>query len=130
MLKMKWLALILIVVPVVEIGILLWSGSTFGLLPTILIILGTGILGAFLAKKQGLKAIRDVQIQMKNFQAPGDAMVNALFVFAGGLLLLSPGFITDIFGFMFLFSPTRQLFKPIVYKWIRSKMKKGQIIVM
>lgn len=127
---MKWLALIFIVVPVLEIGILLWSGNTFGLFPTIMIILSTGILGAYLAKKQGLKAIRDVQIQMKNFQAPGDAMVNAVFVFAGGLLLLSPGFVTDLFGFLFLFSPSRQLFKPLVYKWIRSKMKKGQIIVM
>ncbi|MGE6488178.1 FxsA family protein [Paenisporosarcina sp. NPDC076898] len=127
---MKWLALIFIVVPALEIALLLWSGKTFGLIPTIIIILSTGILGAFLAKKQGLKAIRDVQMQMKNFQAPGDAMVNALFVFAGGLLLLSPGFVTDLFGFLFLFSPTRQLFKPIVYKWIRSKMKKGQIIVM
>ncbi|MGB2991900.1 MAG: FxsA family protein [Paenisporosarcina sp.] len=127
---MKWLALIFIVVPVLEIGILLWSGNTFGLFPTIMIILVTGILGAYLAKKQGLKAIRDVQIQMKNFQAPGDAMVNAVFVFAGGLLLLSPGFVTDLFGFLFLFSPSRELFKPLVYKWIRSKMKKGQIIVM
>lgn len=127
---MKWLAFIFIVVPVLEIGILLWSGNTFGLFPTIMIILGTGILGAYLAKKQGLKAIRDVQIQMKNFQAPGDAMVNAVFVFAGGLLLLSPGFVTDLFGFLFLFSPSRELFKPLVYKWIRSKMKKGQIIVM
>lgn len=127
---MKWLALIFILVPVLEIGILLWSGNTFGLFPTIMIILGTGILGAYLAKKQGLKAIRDVQIQMKNFQAPGDAMVNAVFVFAGGLLLLSPGFVTDLFGFLFLFSPSRELFKPLVYKWIRSKMKKGQIIVM
>ncbi len=128
--NMKWLVLTLIVVPVIEIGILLWSSQTFGLPLTLLIILTTGILGAFLAKTQGLKAIRDVQLQMKNFQAPGDAMVNALFVFAGGLLLLSPGFVTDLFGFMFLFSRTRQLFKPIVYKWIRSKMKKGQIIVM
>ena len=127
---MKWLALIFILVPVLEIGILLWSGNTFGLFPTIMIILGTGILGAYLAKKQGLKAIRDVQIQMKNFQAPGDAMVNAVFVFAGGLLLLSPGFVTDLFGFLFFFSPSRELFKPLVYKWIRSKMKKGQIIVM
>ena len=127
---MKWLALIFIVVPVLEIGILLWSGNTFGLFPTIIIILGTGILGAYLAKKQGLKAIRDVQIQMKNFQAPGDAMVNAVFVFAGGLLLLSPGFVTDLFGFLFLFSPSRELFKPLVYKWIRKKKKKGQIIVM
>ncbi|MFX3673221.1 MAG: FxsA family protein [Paenisporosarcina sp.] len=127
---MKWLVLILIVVPVLEISILLWSNNSFGLIPTILIILGTGFLGAFLAKKQGLKAIRDVQLQLKNFQAPGDAMVNGLFIFAGGLLLVSPGFITDLFGFLFLFSPTRQLFKPIVYKWIRSKMKKGQIIVM
>ena len=127
---MKWLVLTLIVVPVLEISILLWSSQTLGLFPTILIILGTGILGAYLAKKQGLKAIRDVQIQLKNFNAPGDAMVNGLFVFAGGLLLLSPGFITDLFGFLFLFSRTRQLFKPIVYKWIKSKMKKGQIIVM
>lgn len=127
---MKWLVLILIVMPVIEIGILLWAGNTLGVLSTILIILGTGILGAFLAKMQGLKAIKDVQMQMKSFQAPGDAMVNALFVFAGGIMLLSPGFVTDIFGFLFLFSPTRQLFKPIVYKWIRSKMKKGQLIVM
>jgi len=127
---MKWLVLTLIVVPILEISILLWSSQSLGLLPTILIILGTGILGAFLAKKQGLKAIRDVQMQLKNFNAPGDAMVNGLFVFAGGLLLLSPGFITDLFGFLFLFSRTRQLFKPIVYKWIKSKMKKGQIIVM
>jgi len=127
---MKWLALVFIVIPVLEIGLLLWSGNTLGLFPTVLIILGTGIIGAYLAKKQGLKAIRDVQMQMKEFQAPGDAMINAVFIFAGGLLLLSPGFVTDLFGFLFLFSPTRQLFKPIVYKWIKSKMKKGQIIVM
>ena len=127
---MRWLALLFIVVPVTEIALFIWSGNTIGLVPTILIILGTGILGAYLAKKQGLKAIHDIQMQMKNFEAPGDAMVNALFVFAGGLLLLSPGFVTDIFGLMFLFSPTRQIFKPIVYNWIRTKMKKGQIIVM
>lgn len=127
---MKWLVLILIGMPVIEIGLLLWAGNNIGLWPTILIILGTGFLGAYLAKKQGLKAIRDVQMQMKNFNAPGDAMVNAVFVFAGGILLLSPGFVTDLFGFLFLFSPTRQFFKPIVYKWIKSKMKKGQIIVM
>ena len=127
---MKLLALVFIVIPVLEIGLLLWSGNTLGLFPTVLIILGTGIIGAYLAKKQGLKAIRDVQMQMKEFQAPGDAMINAVFIFAGGLLLLSPGFVTDLFGFLFLFSPTRQLFKPIVYKWIKSKMKKGQIIVM
>jgi UPF0716 protein FxsA len=127
---MRWLALLFIVVPVTEIALFIWSGNTIGLVPTILIILGTGILGAYLAKKQGLKAIHDIQMQMKNFEAPGDAMVNALFVFAGGLLLLSPGFVTDIFGLMFLFSPTRQIFKPILYNWIRTKMKKGQIIVM
>jgi len=127
---MRWLALLFIVVPVAEIALFIWSGNTIGLVPTILIILGTGILGAYLAKKQGLKAIHDIQVQMKNFEAPGDAMVNALFVFAGGLMLLSPGFVTDIFGLLFLFSPTRQIFKPFVYNWIRSKMKKGQIIVM
>lgn len=127
---MRWLALLFIVVPVTEIALFIWTGNTIGLVPTILIILGTGILGAYLAKKQGLKAIHDIQRQMKNFEAPGDAMVNALFVFAGGLMLLSPGFVTDIFGLMFLFSPTRQFFKPIVYNWIRTKMKKGQIIVM
>ncbi len=127
---MKWLVLTLIVVPVAEIGVLLWFGDAFGLKTTILLILGTGILGAYLAKKQGLKAIRNVQIQMKNLQAPGDAVVNALFIFAGGLLLLSPGLITDLFGFLFLFDPTREMFKPIVFKWIRTKMKKGQIIVM
>ena len=126
---MKWLALIFIVVPVLEIGILLWSGNTFGLIPTIIIILTTGILGAYLAKKQGLKAIRDIQEGINNFQAPAEQLLNAAFVLVGGVLLLTPGFISDALGFSLLFSPTQKLYKPLVYHLIQKKMKTTRVIV-
>lgn len=127
---MKWIIGLLIIIPAIELYILLLSGKSIGVEFTILLILATGIAGAFLAKKQGMKAYREVSDSIKNRQAPGDAAINGLCVFVGSILVILPGFISDILGFLLLIGPTRKLFKPIIYKWIRKKMKNGQVIVM
>lgn len=126
---MKWLFMTLIIVPALELAILIWAGGKIGFFPTLALIIATGLLGAFLAKKQGLKAIREIQDGLNNFQPPGEQLLNAAFVLVGGVLLLTPGFISDLLGFSLLFSPTQKLYKPFVYRLIQKKMKNTRVIV-
>ena len=127
---MRWIILAIIVAPVIELSVLLYFGYTFGLLPTIVIVLLTGLIGVYLAKRQGLKAIKEIQYQMQNHQLPSEAVIDGVCVFIGGLLLLTPGLLSDLIGFLLLFKITRNIIKPIIYKWFRKKMKNGQVIVM
>ncbi|QFF99687.1 FxsA family protein [Psychrobacillus glaciei] len=127
---MKWILSLFIVIPVMELYILLLSGKTIGVGYTFLLILASGIIGAYFVKKQGMKAFREFSDSLKNHQAPGEAAINGICVFIGSILVIFPGFISDIIGLLLLFGPSRNLFKPLIYKWIRKKMKKGQVIVM
>lgn len=126
---MKWLFLALLIVPALELAILLWASDAMGIFPTLALIIATGFIGAFLAKKQGMKAIRDLQDSFGRFQPPGDHLINAAFVLVGGVLLLTPGFISDFIGMTLLFKPTQKAYKPLVYKMIQKKMKNTRVIV-
>lgn len=126
---MKWLILAFIIIPTAELALLIYSGQLLGIFPTIAIILLTGIGGAYLAKKQGTKAWNDLRIRMSTMETPGDALIDSACIFVGGILLLMPGFITDITGFLLLFSWPRNLLRPFIQNWIYKRMKKGQIIV-
>jgi len=116
--------------PVIELSVLMYSGMKFGILNTLLVVMLTAAIGILLAKRFGMKAYFDIQDRIKHHEMPGEAVVDGLFIFAGGILLLFPGFITDIIGLLFLFKWTRKLFKPLLYRWFRKKIGKGQIIVM
>ncbi|MGD6967581.1 membrane protein FxsA [Rossellomorea vietnamensis] len=126
---MRYMMLFLIVVPALEIGLLILSGQTFGVPATILMIIATGVLGAYLAKKQGLQAIRNVQEQIKFGQVPGDAIVDGLCVLVGGVVLLTPGFITDAIGFLLLFPQTRKMIKPFLLRLFRRWINNGNVII-
>lgn len=126
---MKWIFLALLIVPTAELAILIWAGGQIGFFWTLGLIVSTGLLGAFLAKRQGLKAIRDIQSSMSQMEAPGDRLIGAAFILVGGILLLTPGFISDAVGFSLLFSPTQKLYKPLVYRMLQKKMKNTRIIV-
>lgn len=128
--EMKRLAALFIIVPTAELALLIWSGKSIGLLPTILIILVTGIGGAYLAKKQGLRAWRDLQLRIARREAPGKALIDSACIFFGGLLLLMPGFLTDIAGLLLLMSGPRRLLYPFIVKWLYHKVKSGTIRVM
>ncbi|MET3575949.1 FxsA family protein [Bhargavaea ullalensis] len=126
---MKWLFILFIVVPTSELAVLLYAGSKIGVLPTIGIILLTAALGAWLAKSQGLMAWRELQRRTAAGEPPGDAVLDGLFIFLGGILLLIPGLITDVLGLLFLLPPTRRAFKPLLYRQLRKRMSGGTIII-
>ena len=126
----KLLLALIIIVPALEIWLLIFSGKTLGVLVTILLIISTGVLGAWLAKYQGIEALRKAQQQMSYGQMPGDVIIDGLCILVGGVVLLTPGFITDALGFMLLIPTTRNFIKPIIYNTLRKMVDRGQFIII
>ncbi|WP_102345306.1 FxsA family protein [Bacillus sp. Marseille-P3661] len=127
---MRIIVLLLIIIPAAEIGLLLLSGNTFGVWPTITIIILTGLIGGYLAKSQGIKAINAAQYQMSTGQIPGDAILDGLCILVGGLLLLTPGFITDATGFLLLSNRFRYYIRGWLKRWLEHKIRNGQFHII
>ncbi|PFN98582.1 UPF0716 protein FxsA [Neobacillus bataviensis] len=122
---MRYLFLLIIIIPAADIGFLLLSGKTIGVWPTILLIILTGVIGAYLAKREGLQTIRKVQEQLSRGQLPGDALLDGVCILIGATFLLTPGFITDIVGFLMLFPPTRKLFKYLISYFFKKRINRS-----
>lgn len=113
--------LLFIVIPALEIVVLVLSGKMIGVWPTFSLIVATGIIGVFLAKRQGLYTLERAKHELMNGRIPSDALLDGVCILVGGTLLLTPGFITDIAGFILLFPFVREKMKPWlvrVFKWI------------
>src|SRR4051812_31136655 len=95
--SMKWIVLTFIAVPIAELALLIYTGKMLGVLPTIVIILITGMGGAYLAKRKGMKAWIELKKRMTAMETPGDALIDSVCILFGGILLIFPGFITDLF---------------------------------
>lgn len=119
------LLLLFVALPAAEIWLLIQVGSSIGVVQTILVVLFTGVAGAYLAKMEGLAVIRNIQKASMEGRIPGNEMISGLLVFAGGLLLLTPGFITDIMGILMIFPPTRALIVIFIKKYFEKKMTAG-----
>lgn len=113
-----------------EIALFILVGKAIGVLPTLLVIIFTSVLGIFIAKKQGVKSFNAIQTQIAQGQPPGVALIEPFMIFVGAILLVIPGFLTDIIGLMMFTSFTRNLFKPLIFMWLRKKMKNGQMIIV
>lgn len=108
--SMGWILFFLFVaMPIAEIGVLIQVGGIIGTWPTIGIVILTAVSGAFLAKIEGRAAMQRLAQVVQSGQAPIVPVLDAVAVFTGGLLLLTPGFITDMLGLSLLFGPTRML---------------------
>ncbi|MDQ0174536.1 FxsA family protein [Bacillus chungangensis] len=122
---MRYLFIIFILIPALEIGLFIYAGQTIGLLWTIVFIIFTALLGTYFAKQQGLETIKRLQGKIHHGEYPGDEIFSALCIFIGALLLITPGFLTDACGFLLLLPQTRHLFKPlfrkITNKWVNQK---------
>ncbi|MBO2536913.1 FxsA family protein [Rummeliibacillus suwonensis] len=127
---MRKFLMLLIAVPIVEIAVVLLSGKLIGAIPTLLLIVGTGVLGVYLAKTKGLNAFQQLKREIEKGRAPGDAIIDGVLTFIGSIVLILPGFISDIIGILLVIPITRKLFKPAIYYWLRKKMKNGQIILI
>lgn len=97
------------VVPTIELYVLLRIGATIGGAETILLVIVTGIVGARMAHREGLSVIRQIQEDAVNGVPPADKLVEGLMVLVGGILLVTPGVMTDFFGLSLIFPLTRRL---------------------
>ena len=105
------------IIPVLEIYLLIKLGTFLGALNTVIIVILTGIIGAYLAKLEGLHTMTKVREALNRGEMPAEGMLDALLILVAGIVLLTPGFLTDISGLLMLIPQTRMLFK----RWLRKK---------
>jgi len=113
-----------------EIAMFIIVGKVVGVFNTLLFIILTSVIGVIIAKKQGVQSVRNMQNSVSEGTPPGVAIIETFLIFAGGVLLVIPGFITDLVGFSLIIPFTRKLYKPAIYYWIRKKMKNGQVFII
>lgn len=121
------LILIFTIIPVIELAVLIKIGGIIGTLNTVMVILITGIWGAMLARAQGLKVLQRMRENTLAGIMPTEELFDGAMVLVGGALLLTPGFVTDFLGLVFLIPQTRSLIKEYLRRWIQHKMDSGQI---
>lgn len=121
------LVLLFTVVPALEIYLLIKIGSQLGGVNTVAIVVITGVVGAALAKSQGLAIINKMQRDLSQGMLPANQIIHGLLVFGGGLLLLTPGFLTDIFGLSMVIPGTRHILVELIKSQIEKGIKNGNI---
>lgn len=114
------LFLIFAIVPVIEISIFIYVGSYIGTLNTIAIILLTAIAGAYLVRMEGIGVLYRIQKNLNEGIFPAEELINGAMILVAGALLLTPGFFTDLIGFLMVFPATRELIKPPLKKYLRK----------
>lgn len=102
------LLLLFLLVPLVEIFVMIKVGGIIGALPTVLLVVLTAVAGATLARFQGLATLQRLQATLARGEAPAIEMFEGVLLLVGALLLLTPGFITDLLGFACLIPVTRK----------------------
>ena len=110
-------------IPLVEIYLLIKLGQNFGAITSILLVIFTGILGAYLAKMEGLRTLFRLQETLSEGGMPGEELLDALLIALAGLVLITPGFITDAVGFLLLVPFTRMLVK----NWLKERLRAKSI---
>ena len=110
---------LLLVVPIVEIATFIAIGGQIGIALTLLMILVTAIIGTFLLRIQGLSLIQEIQTKVANGEVPGRALGDAAMILVAGILLLTPGFVTDGLGFLLFVPPVRAA----IWSFLASRIK-------
>tara|TARA_Y100000389_G_scaffold17892_1_gene15604 strand:+ start:25 stop:450 length:426 start_codon:yes stop_codon:yes gene_type:complete len=126
---MNSILLSVILIPIIEIYLLIKIGSQIGAITTILLIFTTAIVGIYYAKYEGLNTLRSGFIQLSKNEAPTYEMLSGAAIAIAALLLIIPGFATDIFGFLIIFPITRKLiFSSFAKKYSQRENKKNNFI--
>lgn len=119
------LIILFTVIPAIELYLFILIGGEIGALNTVGVIIISGIVGAWLAKIQGLHVIWSIQRQLQRGKAPAKEMVDGLIVIIGAVFLITPGFLTDVLGLAMIMPGSRRLFGNIVKFMIFRALSKG-----
>ena len=120
---MFYLFAIFIAVPFIELILLLSLADRIGAPSTLAVIVFTGILGASLARWQGWKTYQRIHTELTNQRMPTESMADAGMILVAGALLLTPGILTDVFGFSLLIPICRRFYRTIIIKSFRGKFR-------
>ncbi len=124
------LGCLFVIVPLVELALLIWVGQWMGVLPTVLLVAGTGVVGAWLARSQGIEAMTRLQLELSRGGLPGKALMDGAAILVGGTLLLTPGVLTDLLGFALLIPPTRAVLQGWARRRLERNLRSGKIQVI
>ena len=97
-----WLFVVFVAVPIIEIALFINLGNRLGVFPTLAIVLITAALGTYLVKSQAISTFETIKSELKNLQNPTQTVAHAAMILFAGVLLVTPGFFTDLIGFMLL----------------------------
>lgn len=114
------LFLIFTTIPLVEIWLLLEIGKRLGVFDTIALVLITGFAGAWLARSQSLQVFRNIRSELQRGVMPSDSLIEGLLLLIAGIVLITPGLLTDCAGIVLLIPPTRKL----VLNYIKTRFRR------
>lgn len=121
------LVLLFLLTPAVELGLLIQVDKLIGFWPTIGLIIVTGLAGSYLARREGMSAWRRLNQRLSEGGLPGTELVDGVIILVAGALLITPGVLTDVFGFMGLLPPTRALIRKFIMSRVKKKMNDGSL---
>jgi len=124
------LCFLVVLLPIAEIYLLIESGRLIGALPTISLVVATGVAGSWLMRQQGFHLLGRAQAELAAGKLPTELLADGLLVFTGGLLLLTPGFCTDLCGFTMILPGTRHLWRQALMAWFARQLASGRITMM
>ncbi len=116
------LLLLLILLPAIEVAILVWLAMKTSLLTVVGLLVVAGVVGTFLARQQGVRALGRLSDEVRRGKMPGDALLDAVLVSGAALLLILPGLLSDALAILLLFPPTRSLFKTAARRSLQGRV--------
>lgn len=116
------LLLLFTLLPLIELAILIKIGSRIGAGATIAMVLLIGFIGAAVARHEGLRTIRGIQTDLAAGRLPGNRLIDGLLILVGGVLLITPGVITDIAGLLLFLPPVRALVRTYVKRRLQTRI--------
>jgi UPF0716 protein FxsA len=119
---MGFLVILFIVVPILELWVIIEVGGLIGVWPTVALLFADSMLGALLLRHQGLGAWRRFNRAIEERRFPGREVADGLLIVAGATLLLTPGFITDVLGLVFLIPPTRAIVRRLLKAFLGRRL--------
>ena len=124
------LFLLFTLVPVLELYLLVKIGSHIGVLPTVGIVLFTGVAGAWLARREGAGVVLRIREQLARGVMPAGELLDGACILVAAVLLITPGFLSDTLGLLLLIPAARALLKLKLARWFERAAQRGQIHVM
>ena len=117
------LIVVFIIMPIIELAVLLKVGTLIGIVPTLVLVISTGIIGVWLIRKQGFYLMLDMRREMEQGQFPADQLIEGVFIIIAGAFLITPGFITDIIGFSILIPEIRASYREGLKRYLISRRR-------